>query len=146
MKKNKLNLVRWLGKSMQRNLDKSVERRTKLYKASPIGYPLTHLFIMLYIVSLILSAIWVISIISKPIPFEVEGSCNSGFIGVDYSMDFRNEPYKRELWSGLSIAKNFTNYKVGPYPRHFNLKNIDGLNCNFKAKGAIPLIALQELS
>ena len=82
---------------------------------------------------------------TKAIPFEVEGSCNTGFIGVDYQMDFKNEPYKSEWYSGNGSLVNRTAVHTTNYPRHLNIKNIDGLNCNFKLKGAVPYNKMQEI-
>lgn len=146
MRKNKKSYFMEFDLWSHRIADKYTERMTKKYKASPIGYPLFQIGIIIFFFGLFITTLWFMTQIIKPIPFEVEGNCNTGFIGVDYSMDFRNEPYKREQWGGLSIARNFTAYNIEPYPKELNLKNIDGLNCNFKAKGAIPLNKLQELS
>lgn len=86
---------------------------------------------------------------TRLIPFEVEGSCNTGFIGIDYKSSFDNQPYSyfRQVYDG-SQPKDFRLIKVNEYyqkylPKELNFKNIDGLNCNFKAKGAIPLNKLK---
>lgn len=60
------------------------------------------------------------------IPFEVEGSCNTGFIGLDFS--------ERFVFNESSEKKELLSYN----PQKLNIKNIDGLNCNFKVKGGIP--------
>ena len=59
------------------------------------------------------------------VPFEIEGSCNTGFIGIDFESE-KNEDDELE-------------------PKSLKIKNIDGLNCNYKIKGAIPKNKLNEL-
>ena len=86
---------------------------------------------------------------SRLIPFEIEGSCNTGFIGIDFQSTFDNQPYNQKIAQSTTFYQNGTieekdvRFNV-KYDREFllkqlNLKNIDGLNCNFKVKGAIPL-------
>ena len=69
-----------------------------------------------------------IFIFTKPVPFEVEGNCNKGFIGLDYQVEVDSKYY---------LLYNKT------YP--IKIKNIDGANCNFKVKGSIPLKNLMEM-
>ncbi len=72
--------------------------------------------------------------------YELEGSCNTGFIGVDFQANFVNEKYKEKT----EYTYNFTKYNSEWYPKLFNLKNIDGLNCNFKVKGKFPILLLMD--
>lgn len=81
----------------------------------------------------------------RVIPFEVEGSCNTGFIGIDFKTEFDNQPYSvlDRIYDGSNpqdfrLVKHIYYFRE-PLMKHINLKNIDGLNCNFKVKGAIPL-------
>ena len=90
-------------------------------------------------------------IMIKPVPFEMEGSCNTGFIGIDYKSIIDNQPYTTldRIYDG-SNPEDFRlvshrRYFVEYLPKELNIKNIDGLNCNFKIKGAIPLNKLQDL-
>ena len=70
--------------------------------------------------------------------FEVEGSCNSGNIGVDFQSDFANEKYKDKH----GYDYNFTRYNNEIIPKKLNLKNIDGVTCTYKVKGNLPIMAL----
>lgn len=72
--------------------------------------------------------------------YEIEGNCNTGFIGVDFQSSFMNENYKDKR----GYDYNFTKYNNEWLPNRFNLKNIDGLNCNFKVKGKFPLLLLMN--
>ena len=134
MGKNKKNWFVKYDNWLQKYLDRLNKREIGLYKASPIGYPLFHLFVMLYFVFIIMSIVLVVSYIIKPIPFEIEGSCNTGFIGIDFS--------ERFVFNESSQSKELLSYN----PQKLNLKNIKGLNCNFKAKGAIPLNKLLQVN
>lgn len=51
--------------------------------------------------------------------YELEGSCNTGFIGIDFQSKYNDTKF---------------------LPDKFNLKNIDGMNCNFKIKGNVPIL------
>ena len=89
---------------------------------------------------------------SRLIYFEIEGSCNSGFIGADYAILFDNQPYEyiERVYDG-SNPQDFRlvahrKYFIEYLPQKVNVKNIDGLNCNFKVKGAIPYNQLQEVN
>ena len=62
---------------------------------------------------------------TEKVKFEIEGSCNTGFIGIDFETE-KNEDDELE-------------------PKSLKIKNIDGLNCNYKIKGAIPKNKLNEL-
>ena len=81
----------------------------------------------LYIIIILVLAIFMVLTIlhTKPIDFEIEGSCNTGFIGIDFETE-KNEDDELE-------------------PKSLKIKNIDGLNCNYKIKGAIPKNKLNEL-
>lgn len=70
----------------------------------------------------------------QPIPFEVEGECNTGFIGIDFQSEFKNEKYKEKTGTDF----NFTKYNSELIPKLLRLNNIDGMNCHYKIKGAIP--------
>lgn len=89
---------------------------------------------------------------NRLIPFEIEGSCNTGFIGIDYKSTFDNQPYSylKQIYDGsqpqdFKLVKN-TKYFIEYLPKELNIKNIDGLNCNFNVKGAISLNILQEVN
>ena len=88
---------------------------------------------------------------TRAVPFEIEGSCNTGFIGIDYKSTFDNQPYSylQQVYEGpdpqsFKLVKH-TRYFKEYIPKEINLKNIDGLNCNFKVKGVIPLNILQVI-
>ena len=138
MGKNKKNWFVRFDNWLQKYLDRVTKRKIGLYNASPIGYPLFNSFIMLFFllffVSLFVITLWFMSIMIKPVPFEIEGSCNTGFIGIDFS--------ERFVFNESSQSKKLLSYN----PQKLNLKNINGLNCNFKAKGAIPLNKLLQVN
>ena len=170
MGKNKENWFVRFDNWMQKYLDRLNKREIGLYKASPIGYPLFHLFVMLYFVFIIMSIVLVVNYITKPVPFEIEGSCNTGFIGIDFQSEFKNydlnevikeyrlikqfgDEINGYLSGGIDIGyysttpeTAFVMYKTIFMPKELNLKNIDGLNCNFKVKGAIPLNQLSKVN
>lgn len=90
----------------------------------------------------------------KPIPYEFEANCNTGFIGVDFEGNFENEPYPQERqlsysWSpetgGVANNINLTKHDIEFLPKSFNLKNIDGMNCRIKVKGEIPRQAFERI-
>ena len=111
------------------------------YKSSPIGYPLVIICSFVYFVVLVFLLLWFL----KPVPYEIEGSCNSGFIGVDFQSEFKNEEWKERNEYEVYNPHNFTRYKPNIIPKKLNLKNIDGLNCNFKVKGYLPVWLLANL-
>ena len=174
MGKNKKNWFVRFDNWLQKYLDRLNKREIGLYKASPIGYPLFHsffmLFFLLFFVSLFVITVWFMSIMIKPVPFEIEGSCNTGFIGIDFQSEFKNydlnevikeyrlikqfgDEINGYLSGGIDIGyysttpeTAFVMYKTIFMPKELNLKNIDGLNCNFKVKGAIPLNQLSKVN
>ena len=170
MKENKKSYLTKLGLRWEEMKDRYNERLVKKLKASPIGYPLFHLFVMLYFVFIIMSIVLVVNYITKPVPFEIEGSCNTGFIGIDFQSEFKNydlnevikeyrlikqfgDEINGYLSGGIDIGyysttpeTAFVMYKTIFMPKELNLKNIDGLNCNFKVKGAIPLNQLSKVN
>ena len=105
------------------------------------------------IIVLIFFFAWLINSYSQ---IEIDGSCNTGFIGVDFQSDIKNQPYltERQISSrfdenGLVVNNmNFTVFNQEFFPKVFNVKNIDGLNCNyhFKGNGLIMAIILGELN
>lgn len=66
--------------------------------------------------------------------FEMEGNCNTGFIGVDFQGEFENEPYAIEKQKGF-MDYNFTEHDSEFLGKYLNVRNIDGMNCHFKMKG-----------
>ena len=61
-----------------------------------------------------------------------------------------------DVYNGTSLIDKFNEYGTTPetafrmlksiyLPKELNIKNIDGLNCNFKVNGAIPLNQLQNM-
>lgn len=76
--------------------------------------------------------LFLLYIILKPIPFEMEGSCNTGFIGIDFS--------ERFVFNETNPLKPLLSYN----PQKLDLKNINGLNCNFRVKGEMPLDILRR--
>ena len=80
---------------------------------------------------------------------KVDGkiTCNTGFIGLDYQSEFKNQPYQYEIVERtiyspdnlpIKISRNTTGYDTQFLPKIFNVKNIDGLNCVMEWKGEIP--------
>ena len=110
-------------------------------KKNPIGYIVILIGFMLFLVKM-----------AAPVPFEIEGSCNTGFIGIDFKTEFDNQPYSvlDRVYNGSNpqdfrlVSHQY--YFREPLMKYINLKNIDGLNCNFKVKGAIPPSKLQEVN
>ena len=152
MKGNKKSYLTEFRLWIEKSKDKHAERLVKKLKASPIGYPLyTFLFSIGFILVFGFTLLFIYSVI-KPVPFEVEGNCNTGFIGIDFQSDILNEPYKQKLALSTTYFPNgsiegkdirfVTHFDRELLPKKLNLKNIDGLNCNFKVKGAIPLSLL----
>ena len=79
--------------------------------------------------------------------FEIEGSCNSGSIGVDFQSNFVNNPYQEPASStfinGTMLVKRWeTNYDTKLLPKKFDIKGMDAVTCSYKAKGNIPIMAL----
>lgn len=121
------------------------------YKTSPIGYPLVIISTLAYFIIMVFFAVHIMKYVITPVPFEIEGSCNTGFIGIDYKSTFDNQPYSylQQVYDG-SNSNDFRlvshrRYFIEYIPKELNLKNIDGLNCNFKVKGAISLNQLQNM-
>ena len=83
---------------------------------------------------------------TRVFPFEIEGNCNTGFIGIDYKSTFDNQPYDYYWKDIVGDPHKSIAYYVKYIPKELNLKNIDGLNCNFKVKGAIPYNLLREVN
>ena len=109
-----------------------------------------NMFVMAIVLVLVASVFYQST---KPLPYEFEGSCNTGFIGVDFQSDIKNQPYLREqqISSRFEDGKliennvNFTVFNQEFFPKVFNVKNIDGLNCNFKVKGELPQSEIKRL-
>ena len=128
-----------------------------LFKIKPVSDK-RYIAGLIYIVVLILGLIGImiiyINIATQPIPFEIEGSCNTGKINLDFDAEFRNQAYqqKTEIWqtqlretsdnsfSGLSNTKNIylTKYNIEFFPKSISLDGLENLNCYYKIKGAIP--------
>ena len=142
MEKNKKNFfVRWY------------ELEAKIYEKSPIGRSLEKIMFFVFLSILFIGVLWFMIYFIKPIPFEVEGSCNTRFVGVDYKAVIDNQPYTTldKVYDGsIYDGSNSQDFRLISHRRYFaeyltkefNIKNIDGLNCNFKVKGAIPLSLL----
>lgn len=113
----------------KRLFNSTVEKHEKellYYKASPKWYPLSAALTEIFITAIIFGGFVAIITFLLSLPIEVEGSCNSGFIGIDFS--------ERFVFNESSIRKELINYN----PQKLDIKNIDGINCNYKVK--IPLI------
>ena len=135
-------------KNLKNGFEKSEEEIHSIKLKSPLSYIIFwNLTVFLFILVLI-GFMFLAYQSTKLIPFEMEGSCNTGFIGIDYKSIFVNQPYSTLINKGYYTAEdvlNVTRYIKEYLPKEFNLKNIDGLNCNFKVKGAIPLNIFKQI-
>ena len=120
----------------------------ELRRKAPLGY--AGWWISFFMVLLMMG--YIITLFLKPVPFEIEGSCNSGLIGVYVDGKFDNQPYSylNKVYDGsntndFKLVEQKRYYKE-PLISAFGIKNIDGLNCQFKAKGAIPYTKLLEIT
>ncbi|KKN02320.1 hypothetical protein LCGC14_1118750 [marine sediment metagenome] len=74
---------------------------------------------------------------SQLIPFELEGSCNSGKVNINFDAEFRNQAYsKLKEIDNKNIS--LTKFNIEYYPKSITFDGIENLNCNYKIKGAIP--------
>ena len=108
------------------------------------------LVLLTIILGVILIAITTIvtSYLTKAIqsPYKFEADCNTGFVGIDFVMDYKNQAYKYTKWGGLSaVEHNTTGYDLEELPKHLKIKNIDGLNCHVELSGSISIKQLLEL-
>src|SRR3990167_6825613 len=99
-------------------------------------------------VKVILGVVWavvavvVITIIvgMKPIETSFEGTCNTGLIGLDFRSEFDNQPYSDNITISTGCDGNgcfneereIKRYHQEWLPEKFNVKNIEGLTCDFK--------------
>jgi len=81
-----------------------------------------------------------------PVSFELEGSCDTGFIGIDYRSVFVNSPYKDLANSYFTRNRNVTYYDTQYLPQQLNLKNINGLKCTYKLKITASTMVMEELT
>ena len=93
------------------------------------GTPKEHIVLNIgvYVIFIFLCVVLLVFVnnVTKPVLFELEGNCNTGFVGVDFS--------ERFVFDESSKTKGLINYN----PQKFDVKNIDGMNCNLKIKGEI---------
>lgn len=96
------------------------------------GYDKTKIVLAVIFAIVILVAIAIIGNLQR-YNYEMEGSCNSGKIGIDFSERFVfNESNPRKPL----ISSN---------PQKLNINGIDGINCNFKVKGELPYYIISNL-
>lgn len=90
-----------------------------------------------------------ITINSRPYTFEMEGSCNSGKVNLNFDAIGKNEPYVALLpkyTNGTQKYYYLTEYHKNQLIQWINLKGIENINCNFKIKGQIPYSILSDMS
>ena len=89
---------------------------------------------------------------SQKYNMEMEGSCDSGNIGVDFESKWENQPYKDNItisqrcdsFKCINRDITITRYHEEWLPDHFNINGIEGINCNFKVKGEVPLFIIKQ--
>lgn len=120
-----------------RGMEKNEKWHDHLRKNTPTSY---WMLVMTYLICLT-GLLFIVYSYYKPVPVEIEANCNTGFIGVDFKGYWRNEPHQMILAGWGESVK----YRQTFLPTQFDLKNIDGMNCHWKFKGAFSeqlLIAL----
>ena len=115
----------------------------KIRKVSDTRYISGLIYMLILIFGLFSSMIYLTNSATQPIPFEIEGSCNSGKVNIAFDAEFRNQEYTltRQMWeTQLSDTKNvsLTKYNTEFYPKSISFDGLENLNCNYKIKGAIP--------
>lgn len=83
----------------------------------------------------IIAAIFVLLSFTK-IEIQAEGTCNTGFVGLDI------EAYNniQNMSCSLSLYENNTCFKQDTLLKHIKVKNIDGMNCYGKTNIKMPFI------
>ena len=90
------------------------------------------------VVLLLAGFLWAIT---RPANFEMSGTCNSGFVGVDYKSHFDVAGKEKLIMEPYRTLDDGSIMPV-PIPERLDIKNIDGMNCNFHIKGKVPLSGL----
>ena len=70
---------------------------------------------------------------TRTIKYEAEVTCNTGFIGIDFS--------ERFVFNESSSEKELISFN----PQKFDIRGINGLTCNVKFKGELPLSKVVEV-
>ena len=102
------------------------------------------------ILSIMLTLFLIMTLTTK-VEVETEGWCNSGFIGLDIEAynNIQNKTCTKIQWDNTTQSfedkpdpnmENLTCFKEDYQLKHIKLKNIDGLNCQGKAKIKMPFI------
>ena len=125
----------------------------KIKKVSDTRYIAGLIYMVTLIFGLIFSMTYIMNSATQPIPFEIEGSCNTGKVNLGFDAEFRNQAYQQiteieqtklrkgdNSFSGLSNNKNIslTKYNSEFFPKAVSLDGLENLNCHYKIKGAIP--------
>ena len=98
-----------------------------------------------------LAVILLFTMLTTKVELETEGWCNSGYIGLDIEAynDIQNKTCTKLEWNNETQSfeqmpdpemKNLTCFKEDFQLKHVKLKDIDGLNCQGKAKIKMPFI------
>ena len=99
----------------------------------------------------ILAVILLITMLTTKVDIETEGWCNSGYIGLDIEAynNIQNKTCTKIEWDNetqsfepkpVKDLENITCFKKDFQLKHVKLKDIDGLNCQGKAKIKMPFI------
>ena len=92
---------------------------------APMAFSFINIMIVFFAILSLVSVVVSAYFNSLPLSYEIEGSCNTGFIGLDFS--------ERFVFNETNPEKPLISFN----PQKLDVNNIDGLNCNFKVKGAI---------
>ena len=113
---------------LKEKIIKQAEKEETYYNLMMKKAPITFSFIFITTLGLLfITALSLAYYKIKTIPYEGEITCNTEKIGVDFS--------ERFVFNESSTSKDLISFN----PQKFDLKGIDGLNCNLKFKGEIPL-------
>ena len=90
----------------------------------------------------------------KLIPYEGEMTCNTGLIDIDFNSVWDNQPYKDNITISTECDQMgcinrkviVTKYHREPLAQSFNFNKIDGLTCNIKFKGEMPLLIIRGMN
>ena len=104
------------------------------------------IFFMIFVIGTI-----AVFLVSMRVEIETDGSCNSGFIGLDIEAynNIQNKTCTKIQWDNTTQSfedmpdpnmENLTCFKEDYQLKHIKLKDIDGLNCQGKAKIKMPFI------
>lgn len=106
-------------------------------RVSDLRHISTNIIFSLFTLGMIGLLLIFYNIIVEPIPFELEGQCNTGNINVNFQGEFQNQPYKeKRLIDGKNIS--LIKYNTEFYPKSVSFDGLQNLNCRYKIKGAIP--------